>query len=74
MTNGERTRAMTDAELVTGIEDLLPKLMEAGDYRLIDAVCDGMGECEGDGNCTAVRHRNCIRRYLNRPAEGGENV
>lgn len=69
MTNADRFRAMTDEELVAVIEDLLPKLMEAGDHRLINAACDGQGECEGDGNCTATRHRDCIRRYLNRPAD-----
>lgn len=74
MTRADRCRAMTDEELVAAVEDLLPKLMEAGDHKLINAICDGTGECEGDGNCTATRHRDCIRRYLDREVEDGEDV
>lgn len=69
MTKADRFRAMTDDELVTVIEELLPKLMEAGDNTLAQAICDYRGVCEGDDVCTVARHRDCIRRYLNRPAE-----
>lgn len=74
MTRADRIRAMTDEELVTAVEDLLPKLMEAGDHRLVKAVCDGLGECAGDGNCTDTRHRNCIRRYLDGKMEDDGDV
>lgn len=68
-TVADKIRSMTDNELVVAIEDLLPKLMEAGDHSLVNKICDTQGECDKDGNCTAQRHRACIMRYLNRPVE-----
>ena len=68
-TNGDRIRAMSDRELVEKIEDLLPKLMEAGDNSLAEAICDMHGECDKDGNCTRQRHQACILRWVKRPAD-----
>lgn len=68
-TVADKIRSMTDHELVTVIEDLLPKLMEAGDQSLAGEICDAQGECDKDGNCTGQRHRACIMRFLHKSAE-----
>ena len=68
-TVADKIRSMTDREMVDAIEELLPKLMEAGDNNLAAKICDCQGECETDGNCTGHRHRACILRFLHRPAE-----
>lgn len=68
MTRGDEFRSMSDEELAAKIEDLLPKLMEAGDMTLIEKICDGQG-CGEDRECTTLLHRACIMRYLNQPAE-----
>lgn len=68
-TVADKIRSMTDDELVVAIEELLPKLMEAGYNELAAKICDCQGECETDGNCTGPRHRACILRFLHRPAE-----
>lgn len=67
-TRADAIRSMSDEELASSIEELLPKLMEAGDMTLIEKICDGQG-CGEDGNCTNLRHRACILRYLQQPAE-----
>ena len=69
VTNLEKIRNLGGEELVDRISELLNILWEAGEYRLPEMVCDGQGGCQGDGNCTQTRHRECIRRWLNRPAE-----
>ena len=69
MTNADRWRAMTDEEMVDLVDKLLQKLCDAGYNTLIAQICDDKGDC-GDGFCSDARRRDCIRRFLNRPAEG----
>lgn len=69
MTRGDAIRAMSDEELADRIEGPLLKMMEAGDMTLSNKICDGQGGCMDDGDCTNLRHRACIVRYLNQPAE-----
>lgn len=68
-TVADAIRSLSDSDLVDKIEDLLPKLMEAGDNSFIGAICDTQGECDKDGNCTKQRHRACVLRFLHKPAE-----
>lgn len=68
-TVADRLRSMTDLEWVDAIEELLPKLCEAGDHSLPEQICDGEGDCGTDGDCNQQRHRACIMRFLLRPAE-----
>ena len=68
-TVADKFRSMTDLEWVDAIEELLPKLMEAGDNSLAEKICDMQGDCDTDGNCTQQRHRACIMRFLHRPTE-----
>lgn len=71
-TRADAIRSMSDDELVTSIEELLPKLMEAGDMKLIEKICDGEG-CGEDGECSSLRRRACIQRYLHQPAGEGSS-
>lgn len=69
MTNREKIQSLDGEELVDMIDNLLTMMWDAGNHRLCEQVCDGQGGCQGDGDCTQARHRECIRRWLNRPAE-----
>jgi hypothetical protein len=70
MTNADRIRAMTDAELAEKIYQLNTLNAEGRDFSLL--FCDGKANCidaAGNISCNDEREKACILRWLRQIAE-----
>jgi len=72
VTNADRIRAMSDEELMAGLYLLYRLTMEQDGGDIARHWCDGKSGCTneyGEIECNEERHKACILRWLQQPAE-----
>ena len=72
ITEADRIRAMSDEELVAGLYLLYRLTMEQDGGDIARHWCDGKSGCTneyGEIECNEERHKACILRWLQQPAE-----
>ena len=71
-TKADRIRAMSDEELMAGLYLLYRLTMEQDGGDIARHWCDGKSGCTneyGEIECNEERHKACILRWLQQPAE-----
>ena len=72
MTHADRIRAMSDEELAETLFELYRLTMEQDGGDIARHWCDGKSGCideHGEVECNEERHKACILRWLQQPAE-----
>lgn len=75
-TKADHIRSMNDEEMANAVFALYNKLGNGAMNDLSDLFCDGQAGCiakSGEVRCSEKKVKSCILRWLQSPAEEGDN-